>query len=725
MKKLVLSLILFIFISFVSLIFILSKFGIETNKFNNLITSRVSQSKNIDLKLDTIRFKIDLQELSLFLETKYPKIKYRNFSIPVENIKLYIDFLSLLKAEPKIEKINLTLEELDIAQLSALSVIMKPSNLKTFLNNRHTQGRIKSEIELFLNEKGNVDNFIAKGKLINLEVELITNLNLTNTNFTFFADKNDVLLKNISGEIENIKISDGDIRLNFEKGIKLNSNFSSQINLDSNLFNKNPQILEKLKIIDEIKTLKANVNNSLSIDLDKTYKVTNYNYKVSGKIDEAVLKLSKAYKNTFLKEPINEVYFSELQVENILDPKINKLNGKGKYSINNSDFLKINFENQIKKNLFNLKINLDYKDNISINLINYQKPKNSIANLFLDLEKTNNDIKINKMKLNENNNKIEIKNLKIKNNEYFSLDEVLVKTDNNDFSILSSKDEKILIQGKKFDATNLTKILNNQGEENKLEKLNGNIQVDFNRIYVPLSEDLKNFKLIGVIKKGKFIKISSKGDFGNNSYLDITMKKDKNSDKKYLEIYSDLTKPLLSEYSFFNGLSGGKLLFTSIIDGSKSYSKLKIENFKLIKAPGVVKLLSLADLSGLADLAEGEGLSFDILEVDMEKNKGFLKINEILALGSSISVLMDGYQDQNGLTSLRGTLVPAKTFNKMISKIPVIGNIVIPKEVGEGLFGISFKMKGPKGKIKTTINPIRTLTPRFIQKIIEKGKQTK
>ena len=725
MKKLVFSLILFIFISFVSLIFILSKFGIETNKFNNLITSRVSQSKNIDLKLDTIRFKIDLQELSLFLETKYPKIKYRNFSIPVENIKLYIDFLSLLKAEPKIEKINLTLEELDIAQLSALSVIMKPSNLKTFLNNRHTQGKIKSEIELFLNEKGNVDNFIAKGKLINLEVELITNLNLTNTNFTFFADKNDVLLKNISGEIENIKISDGDIRLNFEKGIKLNSNFSSQINLDSNLFNKNPQILEKLKIIDEIKTLKANINNSLSINLDKTYKVTNYNYKVSGKIDEAVFKLSKAYKNNFLKEPINEVYFSELQVENILDPKINKLNGKGKYSINGSDFLKINFENQIKKNLFNLKINLDYKDNITINLINYQKPKNSIANLFLDLEKANNDIKINKIKLNENNNKIEIKNLKIKNNEYFSLDEMSVKTDNNDFSILSSKDEKILIQGKKFDATNLTKILNNQGEENKLEKLNGNIQVDFNRIYVPMSEDLKNFKLIGVIKKGKFIKITSKGDFGNNSYLDITMKKDKNSDKKYLEIYSDLTKPLLSEYSFFNGLSGGKLLFTSIIDGSKSYSKLKIENFKLIKAPGVVKLLSLADLSGLADLAEGEGLSFDILEVDMEKNKGFLKINEILALGSSISVLMDGYQDKNGLTSLRGTLVPAKTFNKMISKIPVIGNIVIPKEVGEGLFGISFKMKGPKGKIKTTINPIRTLTPRFIQKIIEKGKQTK
>ncbi len=197
------------------------------------------------------------------------------------------------------------------------------------------------------------------------------------------------------------------------------------------------------------------------------------------------------------------------------------------------------------------------------------------------------------------------------------------------------------------------------------------------------------------------------------------MKKDKKSKKKFLEVYSDLTKPLLTEYSFFKGLTGGKLLYTSIIDDDDYNSKLKIENFNLINAPGMVKLLSLADLSGLADLAEGEGLSFDILEIKMEKNGDNLKLTEILALGPSISVLMEGYQNPT-ITSLRGTLVPAKTLNKMISKIPVLGNIIIPKEAGEGLFGISFKMKGPPGKIKTTINPIKTITPRFIQKIIEK-----
>ena len=90
-----------------------------------------------------------------------------------------------------------------------------------------------------------------------------------------------------------------------------------------------------------------------------------------------------------------------------------------------------------------------------------------------------------------------------------------------------------------------------------------------------------------------------------------------------------------------------------------------------------------------------------------------------------MSVLMEAFQDDNGITSLRGTLVPAKSINKIIAKITIIGTIVIPKEIGEGFFGISFKMKGRKNNIKTTINPIRTLTPRFIQKILDRNKEIK
>ena len=131
----------------------------------------------------------------------------------------------------------------------------------------------------------------------------------------------------------------------------------------------------------------------------------------------------------------------------------------------------------------------------------------------------------------------------------------------------------------------------------------------------------------------------------------------------------------------------------------------------------------MADFGGMSDVLKGEGLSFDKLEMNMEKNNQVLNLKELYAIGPSISILMDGYvESKTGLVSLRGTMVPAKTLNKFLSKLPIVGEILIPKEIGEGLFGISFKMKGKPGEIKTTVNPVKTLTPRFIQKALKKSK---
>ena len=111
MKKFIINLFLILVFLIISVIVILSTIGIETNKFNKLISEKVSQTKNIFLELKTIKFKIDLKELSLFLETQNPRITYKNVVIPVENVKVYIDFLSLIKSEKNIEKTSLILKE--------------------------------------------------------------------------------------------------------------------------------------------------------------------------------------------------------------------------------------------------------------------------------------------------------------------------------------------------------------------------------------------------------------------------------------------------------------------------------------------------------------------------------------------------------------------------------------------------------------------------------------
>jgi len=723
MKKIIANLFLILIFIFGILILTLSSIGIKTNKFNKLIISEVSQNKNINLELDEIKFKIDLKKFNLFLETQNPKINYKNIFVPIQSIKIYIDFLSLVNSSLKIEKTNITLKELDIDELNKLSIVIKPSNFKNLLNNKIKEGKLISEIDVFFTEQGTLKNFIAKGTVKNLKAEILNNIYISKVNLSFFADKNDILIQNFFGNIEGIKVSDGDIKLNLENGIKLNSNFVTKINLDEQLSNKYLKFLKKYNLNFKIKNLNANLNNYLFINLDNTYKVKDYNYNFSGNLKESRLEFPDPIKNNYFSDEIKKVYFSESPIKMEFKQKDISLNYNGKYSFNNIDFLKMNLNSNYKNEITNLKLDLDYANSFELDFINYKKNINSISNFFLDLTKKKNDIKIKKLDYKEKNNFIKIVDLKLNKSKILSFKKIEIKTPNNDFVIFN--DKKISIKGNNFDATQFVKLLSKQSNGNEFEKISGEIEIDFKDIKVPFSEKIKNFKLLGEINKGRFIKISSKGDYGNDNYLDISMKKDKNSSKKFLEIYSDLSRPLLTEYSFFKGLSGGKLLFTSIIDERNSSSKLVIEDFKVVNAPGVIKLLSLADLGGLADLAEGEGLSFDVLEISMEKDKNFLKINEILALGPSMSVIAEGYQDGNGLTSLRGTLVPAKTLNKIISKIPIIGNIVIPKEVGEGLFGISFKMKGPKDKIKTTINPLRTITPRFIQKIIDRNKATK
>ena len=729
MKKIIATLIFLVSLIIILLIFLLSTSGIETNKFNNLIVKKIYDSNNnINLKLNTIKFKIDLKEISLFLDTLNPEINYRDTIVPAEQIKVYVDFISLLKSNPKIKKINLTLKELDINQLKNLSIAIKPSNLKSLINNKIKQGKLITEFEFYLDKNNSLDNFIARGSVSNLKAEVTNNLNLNKTNFSFFADKTDVLIKNIFGDLDNIKIIDGDLKLSLSPEISIESNFKTKLDYKKESLIILKKLVKNFNYAKDIVNLEANLTNNLSISFDKTYKVTKYKYESNGKISKVNFDFQKPKVNFLSGEEISKLSLANLEIKTNLSSKKNNTIISGKYTINKENPLTFVLKNHINKNLMNLNLDLEYSKNINLALINYQKPKDSIANLSVNLEKKKNNIIIKKISLIEKKNSIVIEDLKLKNNNLLSFKKISVKTNksgkiNNNFSISFGK--KIIIKGSQFDASNLPKILNEKNNRNNIKQISEDIEIDFTNIIAPLSENLKNFKLIGKIEKGKFIKISSKGDFGENNFLDISMKNDKKNKKKYLEIYSDLTKPLLTEYSFFKGLTGGKLLYSSIISEKNSTAKLKIENFKVINAPGVVKLLSLADLGGLADLAEGEGLSFDLLEINFEKDKNFIKLNEILALGPSISVLIDGYQEDNGLTSIRGTLVPAKTLNKMISKIPIIGNIIIPKEIGEGLFGISFKMKGPPGKIKTTINPIRTLTPRFIQKIIDKNKNSK
>jgi len=264
-----------------------------------------------------------------------------------------------------------------------------------------------------------------------------------------------------------------------------------------------------------------------------------------------------------------------------------------------------------------------------------------------------------------------------------------------------------------FDNSNETKIFDDK------ERV---FNVKFKKNYLDLDHHILNLQGNFKLNGNDVYDMSLKSIFPNKDSLSITIKT--KDGQKVTTFYSDQAKPFVKKYKFVKGFEGGKIDFYSVKENKVSKSQLKIFEFSLKELPALTRILTLASLQGIADILSGEGVGFDELEMNFTSKKNLMEIDEIYAIGPAISILMEGYVEKNKIISLRGTLVPATTINKFVGSIPILGDILVGKKTGEGVFGVSFKLKGPPKNIKTTVNPIKTLTPRFITRTLEKIKKT-
>ena len=92
----------------ISVVGILSTTGYETDKFNNVIIKKINENnKNLNLELKKIKFKFDIKNFSLFLETNKPSLNYKNLDIPIKKIKIYLDLVGLIKQDNEINQIKI------------------------------------------------------------------------------------------------------------------------------------------------------------------------------------------------------------------------------------------------------------------------------------------------------------------------------------------------------------------------------------------------------------------------------------------------------------------------------------------------------------------------------------------------------------------------------------------------------------------------------------------
>ena len=292
----------------------------------------------------------------------------------------------------------------------------------------------------------------------------------------------------------------------------------------------------------------------------------------------------------------------------------------------------------------------------------------------------------------------------------------------NTIKLSRNKDTYDII-GSTFNADNLiSKLIGSDDNKKYLFKNNFELNLKIDQVYLDDKNYLKDLNGSLSMRDNKINDANISSFFFNNKKFLFSIKS--KNDEKITTLFSEKAEPLVKRYEFIKGFEEGRLDFFSKKINTTSKSTLNIFDFKLQELPVLTKLLTLASLQGIADILTGEGIRFNELEMNFTNDGNTMTINELYAIGPAISILMDGYIEKDKLVSLRGTLVPATTLNKTIGSIPFLGKILVGSKVGEGVFGVSFKIKGHPDNLDTKVNPIKTLTPRFITRTLEKIKKT-
>ena len=592
-----------------------------------------------------------------------------------------------------------------------------------------------------VNVKQKEDIFYIDGNVKNKDAALsknflkIVKLNLKNLNFdnTTFS-------------------SDNSFSFEVNKNFKLKNMFlKSNIDLDQLKYNRESYISEFFPNINEDIILK---NHKLKLQYSKSLLSIIGEGEI--KLEENFNKIDYIFKNndqsfniqsnltldaiSLKKQDFISVFFPSANENiNLKNQKLNikynnkklSLAGEGKIKVDDEfESIKYLISTKDKKINFDLDLNLD-KTDFEVNFFNYKKNNKIDTQLKIDgYYEQDKNLSLNNLTILEDKNKIEVSNLILnKNNSIINVDYIefdYLDTENklNKYSIKRIKKNDYDIIGFNLNANTLITNLLKGNDKKRNNIFQNNIALNIKLDEVSLDE----INYISDLKGNLFIKDNSVVDatlsalFDDKKNISFSINSDAENNK-ITTLYSSKAKPLVERYKFIKGFDEGYLDFYSSKKDNISISKLNIYDFKLKELPVLTKILTLASLQGIADILSGEGIRFDEFEMNFKNQGDLMTIDEIYAIGPAISILMSGYVEDDKLISLRGTLVPATTINKTISSIPVLGKILVGDKTGEGVFGVSFKIKGPPKKLETTVNPIKTLTPRFITRTIEKIKK--
>jgi hypothetical protein len=211
-------------------------------------------------------------------------------------------------------------------------------------------------------------------------------------------------------------------------------------------------------------------------------------------------------------------------------------------------------------------------------------------------------------------------------------------------------------------------------------------------------------------------------NLAGNAPLNITMAPSKKKNRRILTAWTSDAGAFLRTFNIYDTMVGGELSLTGHFEDddedSPLYGFFNVENYRIIQAPALARLVSIMSLTGIVDALQGEGLAFSNLRIPFRYGEGVLEMREAVARGTSLGFTAAGkVYTQSDAVDITGTMIPVYAVNSLLGNIPIIGGMFSGGKEGGGVFAADYYVSGSIEDPKISVNPLSILTPGFLRNI--------
>lgn len=203
--------------------------------------------------------------------------------------------------------------------------------------------------------------------------------------------------------------------------------------------------------------------------------------------------------------------------------------------------------------------------------------------------------------------------------------------------------------------------------------------------------------------------VNAVGALSGQSQMRIELKDQ--GEVRLLSLTAENAGDALRAVNWFDTISGGSMDVTAILPNPPTQEaivgQVTIEDFSLIDAPQMARLLSLVSLKGIT-AGPGEEIGFDELNMDFEVIGDNVEFPDIRASGA-LAIQARGFINRSErMVDFSGDVAPGTIINSLmgLTSLPIINEIV-----GDSIIAATFRATGPADDIEITANPLSMLTP--------------